>query len=40
MLEKAVAFEKAFNRLKEDDEHYTNWFDEDESEKKNGAATN
>ena len=24
MLEKAVAFEKAFDRLKEDDGHYTN----------------
>ncbi|KAH9792650.1 BED-type domain-containing protein [Citrus sinensis] len=34
MLEKAVAFEKAFERLKEDDGHYTNWFDEDESEKR------
>ena len=34
MLEKAVAFEKAFDRLKEDDGNYTNWFDEDESEKK------
>ncbi|KAH9707600.1 BED-type domain-containing protein [Citrus sinensis] len=34
LLEKAVAFEKAFKRLKEDGGHYTNWFDEDESEKR------
>ncbi|KAH9657541.1 BED-type domain-containing protein [Citrus sinensis] len=33
MLEKGVAFEKAFDRLKEYDGHYTNLFDEDESEK-------
>lgn len=29
-----VAFKKAFDRLKEDDDHYTNWYDEDESEKR------
>ncbi|KAH9780887.1 BED-type domain-containing protein [Citrus sinensis] len=41
MLEKMLAFEKAFDRLKEDDGHYTNWFDEDESEKKEvGPPTN
>ncbi|KAK9222107.1 hypothetical protein WN944_010539 [Citrus x changshan-huyou] len=34
MLEKAIEFEKAFHRLKEEDDHYTNWFDEDESEKR------
>ena len=34
MLEKMVAFKKTFDRLKEYDGHYTNWFDEDESEKK------
>ncbi|KAK9222047.1 hypothetical protein WN944_010478 [Citrus x changshan-huyou] len=34
MLKKAITFEKAFDRLKEEDYHFTNWFDEDESEKK------
>ena len=34
MLKKAITFEKAFDRLKEKDYHFTNWFDEDESEKR------
>ena len=34
MLHKAVVFEKAFDRMKEDDGHYANWFVEDEGEKK------
>ncbi|KAH9767514.1 BED-type domain-containing protein [Citrus sinensis] len=34
MLHKAVVFEKAFDRMKEDDGHYVNWFVEDEGEKK------
>ncbi|KAH9718024.1 BED-type domain-containing protein [Citrus sinensis] len=34
MLHKAVVFEKAFDRMKEDDRHYVNWFVEDEGEKK------
>ncbi|KAH9672415.1 BED-type domain-containing protein [Citrus sinensis] len=34
MLHKAVVFEKTFDRMKEDDGHYVNWFVEDEGEKK------
>ncbi|KAH9707839.1 BED-type domain-containing protein [Citrus sinensis] len=34
MLHKAVVFEKAFDRMKEDDGHYVNWFVEEEGEKK------
>ncbi|XP_024039212.1 zinc finger BED domain-containing protein RICESLEEPER 2-like [Citrus clementina] len=34
MLHKAVVFEKAFDRMKEDDGHYVNWFVKFENEKK------
>ncbi|KAH9702886.1 BED-type domain-containing protein [Citrus sinensis] len=34
MLHKTAVFEKTFDRMKEDDQHYVNWFVEDEGEKK------
>ncbi|KAK9232857.1 hypothetical protein WN943_023105 [Citrus x changshan-huyou] len=33
MLHKAVVFEKSFDKMKEDDGHYVNWFIDDEGEK-------